>query len=150
MNWQKLYNPFVIALLRSPLSRLLDKNTMLITVTGRKSGKRYILPVSYVRDGETLLVISQQHRTWWKNLRGGAQVTVSLQGHSLKARGETFTNTEMGANILLRILQRVPAYQRLLHLKLDATGQPENPEEFQHFAQDYIVVRVKELAELAV
>ncbi len=27
MNWQKLYNPFVIALLRSPLHRLLDKNT---------------------------------------------------------------------------------------------------------------------------
>jgi hypothetical protein len=55
----------------------------------------------------------------------------------------------MGANILLRILQRVPAYQRLLHLKLDATGQPENPEAFQHLAQDYIVVRVRELADLA-
>jgi deazaflavin-dependent oxidoreductase (nitroreductase family) len=149
MNWQRLYNPFVIALLHSPLSRLLDKNTMVITVTGRKSGKRYTLPVSYVRDGKNLLVISQQDRTWWNNLRGGAQVTVSLQGHTLKARGETLTNTEMGANILLRILQRVPAYQRLLHLKLDATGQPENPEEFQHLAQDYIVVRVKELADLA-
>ena len=149
MDWQKLYNPFVIALLRSPLSRLLDKNTMLITVTGRKSGKRHILPVSYVRDGETLLVISQQDHTWWKNLRGGADVTVSLQGHTLKARGEACTNTEMGANILLRILQRVPAYQRLLHLRLDATGQPENPEAFQRLAQDYIIVCVRELVELA-
>src|SRR5436309_15102731 len=87
MNWQKLYNPFVIALLRSPLHGLLDKHTMLITITGRKSGKRYTFPVSYMREGENLLVISQKDRAWWKNLRGGAQVLVFLQGHTLRARG---------------------------------------------------------------
>ncbi len=84
MNWQKLYNPMVIWLLRSPLHRFLDKNTMLITVSGRKSGKLYTLPVSYIRDGETLLVISQKDRTWWKNLQGGAKVTVFVQGHTLQ------------------------------------------------------------------
>jgi deazaflavin-dependent oxidoreductase (nitroreductase family) len=149
MNWQKLYNPFVIFLLRSPLHSLLDKQTMLITITGRKSGKRYTLPVSYVRDGENLLVISQRDRTWWKNLLGGAQVSVSLQGHTLKARGETFTDTEMGAKILLQILQRVPWYQRLLHLPLDANGQPEHPEDLTRLAQDHVVVRVRELTTLA-
>jgi deazaflavin-dependent oxidoreductase (nitroreductase family) len=149
MNWQKLYNPFVIALLRSPLHGLMDKSTMLITVTGCKSGKSYTFPVSYVRDGETLLVISQQDRTWWKNLRGGAEVTVFLQGHTLQARGETFTDTEMGAKILLLILQRVPAYQRLLHLTLDSSGQPEHPEDLIRVAQDHVIVRIRELTELA-
>lgn len=148
MNWQKLYNPFVIALLRSPLHSLFDKHTMLITITGLKSGKNYTFPVSFVREGENLLVISQKDRTWWKNLRGGAQVIVSLQGHALKAWGETFTDTEMGAKILLQILQSVPAYQRLLHLKLDATGRPEHPEALTHLAQDHVIVRVRELAEL--
>jgi deazaflavin-dependent oxidoreductase (nitroreductase family) len=149
MNWQKLYNPVVIALLRSPLHSLVDKQTMVITVTGRKSGKRYTFPVSYIRDGETLLVISQKDRTWWKNLRNGAQVTVFLQGHALQARGETLTDTGMAANILLQILRQVPAYQRLLHLPLDATGQPENPEALTRLAQDHVVVRMRELAELA-
>lgn len=149
MNWQKLYNPFVIALLRSPLHGLLDQHTMLITVTGCKSGKSYTFPVSYVREGENLLVISQKDRTWWKNLRGGAQVLVSLQGHTLQARGETFTDTEMGAKILLQILQSVPAYQRLLHLTLDATGQPEHPEALTRLAQDHVIVRMRELVELA-
>ena len=149
MNWQKLYNPFVIALLRSPLHGLLDQHTMLITVTGCKSGKSYTFPVSYVREGENLLVISQKDRTWWKNLRGGAQVLVSLQGHTLQARGETFTDTEMGAKILLQILQSVPAYQQLLHLTLDATGQPEHPEALTRLAQDHVIVRMRELAELA-
>jgi len=149
MNWQKLYNPVVIWLLRSPLHNLVDKQTMVITVTGRKSGKRYTFPVSYIRDGETLLVISQKDRTWWKNLRNGAQVTVFLQGHALQARGETLTDTGMAANILLQILRQVPAYQRLLHLPLDATGQPENPEALTRLAQDHVVVRMRELAELA-
>jgi deazaflavin-dependent oxidoreductase (nitroreductase family) len=149
MNWQKLYNPLVIALLRSPLHSLFDKNTMLITITGRKSGKRYSFPVSYVRDGENLLVISQKDRTWWKNLRGGAPVIVSLQGHALKARGETFTDTEMAAKILLQILQSTPTYQQLLHVTLDAKGQPEHPEDLTHLAQEHVVVRMGELSEIA-
>lgn len=149
MNWEKLYNPLVIWLVRSPLHALLDKNTIVITVTGRKSGKRYTIPVSYVRDGETLLVISQKNRRWWKNLRDGALVTVLLQGHALQGRGEAFTDAAMSANILLTILRQVPAYQRLLHLPLDASGQPENPEAFRCAAEDHIIVRVRELTELA-
>ena len=149
MNWQKLYNPIVIWLLRSPLHSLMDKHTMLITVTGRKSGKRYTFPVSYIRDGETLQVISQRDHTWWKNLQGGAEVTVFLQGRTLQARGESCTDTEMAANILLQILQRVPAYQRLLHLPLAASGQPEHPEDLTRLAQAHVIVRMSELTELA-
>ncbi len=119
---------------------------MLITVTGRKSGKRYTTPVSSIRDGETLLVISLKDRTWWKNLLGGAEVTVSLQGHALQARGEAFTDTETVAKTLLLILQRVPGYRRLYHLKLDATGQPEHPEDLTRLAQDRVIVRVRELS----
>jgi F420H(2)-dependent quinone reductase len=128
MNWQKRYNPLVIWLLRSPLHSLVDQHTMVITVTGRRSGKHYTLPVSYVRDGETLLVISQKDRTWWKNLRNGAPVTVLLQGHAL---------------------QQVPTYQRLLHVPLNSTGQPENPEALKRLAQDHVIVRVRELTALA-
>ncbi len=146
LNWQKLYNPFVIFLLRSPLHGLVGKNMMLITVTGRKSGKRYTIPVSSIRDGEILLVISLKDRTWWKNLQGGAQITVSLQGHAWKGRGEAFTDAETVAKTLLLILQRVPGYQRLYHLKLDATGQPEHPEDLTRLAQDRVIVRVRELS----
>ena len=149
MNWQKLYNPIVIWLLHSPLHRFLDKNTMVIGVSGRRSGKNYTFPVSYIRDGETLLVISQKDRTWWKNLQGGAMVTVFVQGHTLQARGETFTDTEMAANILLQILRRVPAYQRLLHVSLAADGQPEHPEDLTRLAQGHVIVRMSELTEIA-
>jgi len=66
MNWQKLYNPIVIWLLHSPLHSLVDKSTILVTITGRKSGKMYTVPVSYIRDGDMLFMISQREHTWWK------------------------------------------------------------------------------------
>jgi deazaflavin-dependent oxidoreductase (nitroreductase family) len=71
-------NPFVAAILRSPLHGLLSKQVILLTYTGRKTGKRYTIPVGYARDGETLVVFSS--RTWRRNLRGGAPVEVRLQG----------------------------------------------------------------------
>ena len=149
MNWQKLYNPIVIALLRSPLHSLMDKSTILVTITGRKSGKKYTFPISYMRDGDTLMMISQREHSWWKNLRGGAQVTLYLQGRTLKATGEVFTDAETVANKLLLFLRQFPGYQKLLHMKLAANGQPENPEAFQRFVEDMVIVQMKELVEVA-
>ncbi|HET9918372.1 MAG TPA: nitroreductase family deazaflavin-dependent oxidoreductase [Ktedonobacteraceae bacterium] len=148
-QWQRLYNPFVIALLRSPLHRLFDAHTLLLTVTGRRSGKSYTFPVSYVREGEAIWVISQRDRSWWKNLRGAAPVVVFVQGYTWQARGEALSDSHMAAAILLQLLQSVPAYQRLLHLQLDATGKPEDPEALNRLAEKHIVVRIRELAELA-
>jgi deazaflavin-dependent oxidoreductase (nitroreductase family) len=149
MNWQKLYNPIVIWLLRSPLHSLIDKSTILITITGRKSGKKYTIPVSYVRDGDTLMMISQREHAWWKNLRGGAQVTLYLQGRTMKATAEVSTDAETVANKLIMFLQQFPGYQRLMHIKLAANGQPEDSEAFQRFAQSMVIIQMRELLEVA-
>lgn len=79
-------NPFVAAILRSPLHRLLSGNVMLLTVTGHKTGKRYTFPVNYTREGDTLTVFSS--RSWWKNLRGGGDVAVCLQDRGQMGRAE--------------------------------------------------------------
>ena len=56
-------NSFIAWLLRSPLHGLLSGNTLLITVTGRKTGRPITTPVNYVRDGDRLWVISNRDRT---------------------------------------------------------------------------------------
>ncbi|MBK6434209.1 nitroreductase/quinone reductase family protein [Candidatus Amarolinea dominans] len=61
-------NSFIAWLLRSPLNSLLSSNTLLITMTGRKTGLLITTPVNYVRDGDRLWVISSRDRTWWRNL----------------------------------------------------------------------------------
>ena len=57
MRLQKLYNPIVAAILRSPLHAAMSNSTMLLTFSGRKSGRTYTTPVNYVRDGDELLVV---------------------------------------------------------------------------------------------
>jgi len=57
------FNPIMIWLLKSPLHGFISKGVMLVTVTGRKSGKFFLTPTNYVRDGNTLWVISWRERT---------------------------------------------------------------------------------------
>jgi hypothetical protein len=67
---------------KTPLSRQL----MLVFYTGRKSGRAYRQPVSYVRDGETLLTPGGGR--WKLNLREGEPTKLWLGGHSTAARPE--------------------------------------------------------------
>ena len=68
------------------LERVLG-DTRLITVTGRKTGRKYTTPVGYYQEGDTLWVISSRDRTWWRNATGGAQVDfirTRTRHHSLR------------------------------------------------------------------
>lgn len=80
------YNSIITALLRSPLHRLLSRSLMLITVTGRRSGRQYTTPVSYVRDENYIWFISRRQRIWWRNLSDGAPVTLWLRGKEVTGK----------------------------------------------------------------
>jgi deazaflavin-dependent oxidoreductase (nitroreductase family) len=138
-------NVFMKTILRSPLHGLASQNVMLITFTGRKSGKTYTTPVNYVRDGEGLIVLSHEDRTWWRNLRGGAPISVRLQGQELTGTGEVFEEPEAVAAGLLTLAQRSPSFQRYLNIELTSEGQPRDPEALMWIAQTKVIVRITHL-----
>jgi hypothetical protein len=141
MNTQRFYNPVVMWLLRSPLHRLGDRHTIVLTVTGRKSGQHYAFPVAYLRDGETILVMTHRDRTWWRNLPdGGAPVRVYIDGQDLPARAQVSTDPDEVAKALLLFLQKVPTWRWETHIRLDANGQPEHPEDLARLAKHDLVV----------
>jgi hypothetical protein len=74
------YNPLVNWLLRSPLHRLLDGSTLLLTYAGRKSGRAYTLPLSYAQNGQRLRLITRRQKAWWKSIAAGAPVNLWLRG----------------------------------------------------------------------
>jgi F420H(2)-dependent quinone reductase len=82
--WNRSGNRVVRGLLRSPLHPLLSRQLALITVTGRRSGREYTLPIAYKQDGERLRipVMWSERKLWWRNLSGdgGAPVRVHLRG----------------------------------------------------------------------
>jgi deazaflavin-dependent oxidoreductase (nitroreductase family) len=136
------YNSIIKPLLRSPLHGIMSTSTMLITYTGRKSGKTYSTPVNYVRDGNDLLVVSYRHRTWWRNLRGGAPVTVLLQGKVFHGTGEAYTAADEVTAGLQAYLERAPGWSKYFQVSLDDTGQPD-PRDVARAVQDRVTVRVQ-------
>lgn len=145
MRWQRLYNPIVGSLLRSPLHGLMSGSTMLITFAGCKSGKNYTTPVNYVADGDDLLAVSRDERLWWRNLRGGGPVGVRVRGRTLKGVGEAMEGEEaVEDGGLLTVLRKVPAYRRYWGVRLDANGRPEHPQALTRISRTNVLVRVRD------
>ena len=118
------FNPIMIWLLKSSLHGFVSKNIMLITVTGRKSGKSISTPTNYLRDGNTLWVISWRDRNWWKNLRGGANIRALLAGKSMEGLGQVIEEEKAVAQSLFEYYSKVPQVAKYVQIGLDAAGKP--------------------------
>jgi deazaflavin-dependent oxidoreductase (nitroreductase family) len=88
-----LLNRAMSRIIRSPVSWLVDRGVMLVTVYGRRSGKPYTLPVQYVKDGDVVWVLvgNSEQKTWWRNLRDEAPVEVVLRHRVRHGRGRAHT-----------------------------------------------------------
>ncbi len=73
-----LANAIATTILRSPWHGMRSDRLLLLTFTGRKSGKEFTTPMRYVQEGETLRL--RVVYPWWKNLVGQATVRVLLRG----------------------------------------------------------------------
>ena len=57
--------------------------TLLLTTTGRRTGRRVTTPLIYVRDGDDYLVVASKggapsHPDWYRNLDADPQVTIRV------------------------------------------------------------------------
>lgn len=79
-------------LLGLPFSTPPSGRLMLISYKGRKSGKHYRQPVSYVQQGDTLLTPGGGNWKW--NLQDGRPVHIRLSGHDVLARPELVSDPD--------------------------------------------------------
>jgi hypothetical protein len=92
--FNKTANPLLRLVLASPLHRAVSRRLALITVTGRRSGRRYTFPVSYEQSGDdvTITVGWPERKLWWRNLLERAPVKLRLRGQErtghARARGD--------------------------------------------------------------
>jgi len=142
------YNPIMKAILRSPLHGLLSGSMMLVTYTGRRTGKTYTMPVNYVEIGDAVLVTSLPERSWWRSLRGGAPVLLHLRGAQVSAVASVLEDEASQSAALLNIVQRIPAYRRYLGITLDAAGQPQDPAALARAAAQRVIIHVEDLSPL--
>ena len=98
----KFINPMMALLLRSPLHFMVSGNLMLITFVGKRTGRSYTTPVRYVRDGATVRCFSSRGTRWWRNLVGGAEVTLTIRGTRGRYRANVIVDDPQRIEELLK------------------------------------------------
>ena len=127
--------------LRSPVHGMVSKFTLLITFTGRQSGKTYTTPVSYSQYDDQVTIFT--HATWWKNLRGGAPVTLRSRGQEFQGVAEPVAEDKQAiAAGLSSHLRKVPSDARFYGVTFDDHGNPK-AEEVEEAAQTVVMIRIR-------
>ena len=127
--------------LRSPVHGIVSKTILLITFTGRKSGKTYTTPVSYSQNGDQVYIFS--HADWWKNLRSGAPVSLRIQGRELQGLAEAVAEDKSAvATGLAAHLRKVPSDARYYDVTFDDHRNPR-AEEVEKAAQSVVMIRIR-------
>lgn len=132
-------NDFVIFALRSPLYPLVP-NTILITLTGRKTGRKFTVPVNYYRAGNMLWVLVRRETLWWRNLRGGAGVVVRLNGRDVPAFAEAVTDEQAVAMRFDEYLHRLPQSAR--YFGITTENGVVDPEDLRRVAKGRVFVQL--------
>ena len=73
--------------------RLAGASVLLLTTTGRKSGKEHTVPLLYLEDGENMVVVASnggtpRHPAWWLNLEKKPEAIVEIGHRKLRVRAE--------------------------------------------------------------
>lgn len=122
-------NPLMRRLLRTPFgARRIGRVLMLLTFSGRKSGRPYTTPVSYQRVSSDTLR-SFTHSPWWRNLEGGVPVEVLIEGRAWRATAEaTRDPEELFRNVKAFLQLEGPRNARRIGLSLRGDSMPSDEE----------------------
>lgn len=134
-------NGFPIMLLQSPIHGVMSKSVVLLTFTGRKSGKTYKIPVNYLRDGD--LILATTDSGWWRNFRDGGAVTLHLQGQPYAGTAEAITDEAACIEGLEAMLRRYPGYGKWANVKNGPDGQPRREDVVQAVRDGRVLIRIR-------
>ena len=137
----RYFNPLSRFLLATPLHPLMSARLMLLRFTGRKTGRSYTTPVSYVRAEDSLLVPGGG--AWWKNLEGGPLAEVCLRGVWSHVTPEVISEPTAMAELMRRMLVENPAIAVFTGIKAGPDGRPDEAALERERRRGFVVVRFR-------
>ncbi|MFC7272754.1 hypothetical protein ACFQS1_02070 [Paractinoplanes rhizophilus] len=124
LRFQGAANRVVRVLLRTPLiARAVGTRLITVHVVGRKSGKRYTVPVAYAAHQGALLIGTPF--AWARNLRTGDTVDVTYKGRRRRATVEAITDeagVTRGYEVIARDNHNFAGFN---NIALDRDGNPD-------------------------
>jgi deazaflavin-dependent oxidoreductase (nitroreductase family) len=120
---QGLVNRIIRGLLRTPLvDRLVGSRLVTVYVVGRKSGRRYSVPVAYTTHEGDLLIGTPFG--WGRNLRTGEAVAIRLKGRRRLADVRVLTEERDVVDAYAVMARDNHSFARFNSIGFDPGGNP--------------------------
>jgi len=121
---QGVANGVVRGMLRAPvLSRFAGERLVTLYVVGRKSGRRFTLPVAYTKQGKDLLIGTPFG--WGRNLRTGEPLTIRLKGRVRQADVRVLSDEAEVVDAYETMSRDNKTFANFNKIRLDAAGNPD-------------------------
>jgi F420H(2)-dependent quinone reductase len=140
----RVANPIMRPLLRRQIGHLLGRHVALLRYHGRRTGHTYEVPIHFAREADHVWILpsAPEHKTWWRNLRDGAEVDLTQAGRCLHGHSAVLDQTRE-----LELDEGVAAYLREFPHAREALGttRPTPPEmtvQAQHTSSGTLLVRI--------
>ena len=121
----RLLNPIVIFILDSPFHFILSKNLLALTFYGRKTGKKYKTPLSYLKKDDNIFCFTDRPNIWWRNLILQSEVEISLKGNRVRCLAIAELESESIEELLIEIINHSPIDAFFADIKF-VDGKPDS------------------------
>ena len=93
-----------------------DSPVLLLTTTGRRSGKQRTVPLLYLMDGPNVVLVASnggavRHPTWWLNLQTTSEAWIQIKGIRQRVKAEQASEAEK-QRLWPRLTAMYPGYKR--------------------------------------
>jgi hypothetical protein len=120
----RLVNPVMKAILASPLHRIASRHLVVLHYSGRRTGKRYALPVGYRYIDGTLTLCT--NAGWRVNFRGRRDLELTLAGERRAGHGILVEDPDIVAETYRRLIDSLGRQQaqRALGIRINVDRDP--------------------------
>jgi hypothetical protein len=85
--------------------------------------------------------MTSRDRTWWRNVKNGANVSLLLKGKTVNAFAEAELNEEIIERRMLEYIRHVPMAAKPLGIRIE--NKIPNAEDIRRVAKDRLFVKIK-------
>ncbi len=137
-------NPVMTALLRSPIHGIASANLCIFSYRGRRTDKAYSTPLSFMREGSIVRLLSSHKTRWWNNfLAGPVAVDIEIGRKTYYGKAvTTVEDSEAFRNGVRTFLTAVPRDARVYGIKLDSNRKPRE-EDIARAAGHVVLVEIE-------
>jgi F420H(2)-dependent quinone reductase len=96
--------------------RIANSPVLLLTTTGRRSGRRRTVPLLYLMDGSNVVLVASnggavRHPSWWVNLQTTPEAWIQIKGIRRRVKAEQASGSEK-QRLWPRLTAMYPGYRR--------------------------------------